>query len=453
MTYVLEMDEDKVLIENPSFPFERERRVSELLHTPVRGAHNVDSPAYCSTRMPSNVVAGSSGGVASSSLPYTADPALSNLITHIAQQVGQTIRDQLQSDSVGRGVGDTRVHSSVGQLPSDPTYLNLTGTKLVLQSDVREPPVFRGDGSDKNTICEWEELMEVYFKKRATPLDEQHAELMCKLMGKAKDVVRITLRSNPSQKPQENPKIIYDILKQHFSPVTYSCMPMADFYSTVPQVRETPVEYWLRLNKAVDAAEEGLKRLGRHMENPCQEVTMMFVKHCPDPDLAAVFKFKAPDRWTASEVQELIDRYQTEMKEKLNSKSKCTKPLMAYTQTPVLDNTEITSPLVEPTVQGETSATSRVPCNDNCLKTLVSLFDRALSQNNQAACRSNPYDQFKHRACRICQSLEHSTVSHCRRDRLCLACFQPNHIKRDCPNRQASRFQRAPMSQNQEPLN
>lgn len=83
----------------------------------------------------------------------------------------------------------------------------------------------------------------------------------CKLMGKAKDIVRITLRSNTSLKPQENPKIIYDILQQHFTPVTYSCMPMEDFYSTVPQARETPVEYWLRLSKAVDAAEEGLKRL------------------------------------------------------------------------------------------------------------------------------------------------------------------------------------------------
>lgn len=454
MTYVIrEMDEDKVLTDNPSFSFGRGRPVSGLFHTPVRGACNVGSPALCSTRMPNNVASDSSGGVTPSSLPCTTDPALSNLITHIAQQVGQTIRDQLRSDSVGRGVGGTQAQSSVGQLPSDPTYLNLTGAKLVLQSDVREPPVFRGDGSDKNTVCEWEELMEVYFKKRATPLDEQHAELMCKLMGKAKDIVRITLRSNTSLKPQENPKIIYDILRQHFTPVTYSCMPMADFYSTVPQARETPVEYWLRLNKAVDAAEEGLKRLGRRMENPCQEVTMMFVKHCPDPDLAAVFKFKAPDKWTASEVQELIDRYQTEMKEQLNSKSKCTKPLTAYAQAPAPDNSEMTSHLVESVVQSENSAISRVPCNDNCLKTLVSLFDRALSQNNQAARRSNPHDQFQHRSCRVCQSLEHSTLSHCRRDRLCLACFQPNHIKKDCPNRQASRFQRASLPQNHEPLN
>ena len=139
-------------------------------------------------------------------------------------------------------------------------------------------------------------------------------------MGKAKDIVSITLRNSPSMKPQENPKIIYDILRQHFSEVTYSCMPMADFYSIVPVAGETNVEYWLRLNKAVDAAEEGLKRLGRHMEDPCQEVAMMFVKYCPDPTLAAVFK--APDKWTASEIQEHIDRYQTEMKGQVLSKSK-----------------------------------------------------------------------------------------------------------------------------------
>lgn len=34
-------------------------------------------------------------------------------------------------------------------LHSDATYLNLTSAKLVIQSDVREPPVFREDGSDK----------------------------------------------------------------------------------------------------------------------------------------------------------------------------------------------------------------------------------------------------------------------------------------------------------------
>ena len=134
----------------------------------------------------------------------------------------------------------SHLKSSVDQIPTEPSFLNLTGAKFVLQSDVKVPPVFRGDGSDKNTVCEWQQLMEVYFKKRAIPLKEQYSDIISKLLGKAKDIVRITLRSSPSAKPQDDPKIIYDILRQHFSDATYSCMPMADFLQHSPSSRREP---------------------------------------------------------------------------------------------------------------------------------------------------------------------------------------------------------------------
>ncbi|XP_034085573.1 uncharacterized protein LOC117555027 [Gymnodraco acuticeps] len=454
MTYVTgKMDEDNVLTDSFSFGFGRGKPISGYPFIPVRGTANVDSPAFCSTRLPGHVASPQREEDSHSSLPDTNDAALNNLITHIAQQVGQTIRDQLRGECEERGVGATPAQSGVGQLPSDHTYLNLTGAKLVLQSDVREPPVFRGDGSDKNTVCEWEELMGVYFRKRATPLREQHIEIMSKLMGKAKDIVRITLRSCPSMKPQDNPQLIYDILRQHFSDVTYSCMPMADFYSTVPVAGESSVEYWLRLNKAVDAAEEGLKRLGRKMEDSCQEVAMMFVKYCPDPTLAAVFKFKAPDKWTASEIQEHIDRYQTEMKEQVLSKSKRVKPVTVHVQVSAPDVSEIVCHPREPSMQGEDSTASKPSCNDDCMKMLVSLFDRALSQNNQVTHKPLPSDPFQPKACRVCQSLDHSTLAHCRQKRLCLVCFEPNHIKKNCPNRQAGRGSPAFPPQNSQPLN
>lgn len=68
--------------------------------------------------------------------------------------------------------------------------------------------------------------------------EEQHIEIMSKLISKAKDIVRITLRSSQFMKPQENPRITYEIFR-------HSCMPMAGFYDTVPVAGETPVEYWL----------------------------------------------------------------------------------------------------------------------------------------------------------------------------------------------------------------
>lgn len=39
-------------------------------------------------------------------------------------------------------------------------------------------------------------------------------------------------------------------------------------------------------------AEEGLKLQGRHMENMGGETAKMLVKHCPDSELASVFKYK-----------------------------------------------------------------------------------------------------------------------------------------------------------------
>lgn len=418
---------------NFGFAIGRGRLTCGLSGTPARTALNAGSPVFCSTRLPGQVAVNLAQ---EDTLPIATDSTLNDLITHIAQQVGQTIREQLRGECEGRDVSGTQAQSSVSQVPRNPTDLNLTGVKLVLQSDVKEPPVFQGDGSDKNTVCEWEELMEVYLRKRAIPVNEQHSEIMSKLMGKAKDIVRITLRSSPSLKPQENPKIIYDILRQHFSEVTYSCMPMADFYRTVPMTGETPVEYWLRLNKAVDIAEEGLKRLGRQLENPCQEAAIMFVKYCPDPTIAALLKFKAPDKWTASEIQEHINRFQTEMKELALSKSRCSRTVTAHAQTPELNDSATVCHPAASAIESELSVASKPSCDDDSLKRLVSLFDRALAQNNRTVPNPVSFNRFQPWPCSVCKSSEHSTLAHCRQKRLCLACFEPNHLKRNCPKRQ-----------------
>ncbi|KAL1268822.1 hypothetical protein QQF64_034185 [Cirrhinus molitorella] len=190
----------------------------------------------------------------------------------------------------------------------------MTGVKLVMQSDVKEPPSFRGDGTDKLSIHEWEEQIDVYLRKRGVPTGEQAQEMMSRLIGRARDIIKVTLRSNPSLKPGEDPRVIIDILKQHFSELTYSAMPLADFYSTLPTVGENAMDYWIRLNKAVDVAEDCLKRQGRNLEDPSKEVTMMFVKHCPDPALSAVLKFKTADKWKASEIQERLDDHQTQLR-------------------------------------------------------------------------------------------------------------------------------------------
>ncbi len=66
--------------------------------------------------------------------------------------------------------------------------MTLSNVKLVMQSDVKEPPIFRGDGLDKLTVQEWENLMSLYLRKRAIPIHKQSQEILDRLMGKAGDV-------------------------------------------------------------------------------------------------------------------------------------------------------------------------------------------------------------------------------------------------------------------------
>ena len=82
----------------------------------------------------------------------------------------------------------------------------------------------------------------------------------------------------------------------------------------MPRPKENPVDNWLRINRAANLADEGLRRQGRQMENTAEEVKRMFVKHCPDPELACIFKCKPIQDWSSRDVQLRIDYYQRELK-------------------------------------------------------------------------------------------------------------------------------------------
>lgn len=43
-------------------------------------------------------------------------------------------------------------------------------------------------------------------------------------------------------------------------------MPLADFYATLPLTDEQPFDYWLRLNRAMEVAEDCLKKQKKSVE-------------------------------------------------------------------------------------------------------------------------------------------------------------------------------------------
>lgn len=68
---------------------------------------------------------------------------------------------------------------------------------------------------------------------------------------------------------------MFDILKRNFSELSYSNLPMKEFYDTAPHANESAMDHWLRLHKSIDAAEECLRRSGRSVVDPSVAVVTM----------------------------------------------------------------------------------------------------------------------------------------------------------------------------------
>lgn len=235
---------------------------------------------------------------------------LGSLISDLAKQIEENITSSL-----------TSMHQPAPTQPQSaqnvPSSCNdQSQLKVVVQSDTKAPPYFKGDHTDLFPINEWEDMMRCYLHRiSCDTYEEMFALLMSRLTGKARDVVKVSLRCRPELSGNELLTCVFDILRSNFSDLTYSSLPMKDFYSTVPRPDENAMDYWIRLNKSIDAADECLRRRGKLVDDPNSEVVSMFINHCPDPSLALSFQLKAPEEWTAAEVQSRLDSYVRKMKQ------------------------------------------------------------------------------------------------------------------------------------------
>lgn len=418
--------------------------------------------------------------------PYTSTPGVDRVafdhLTDMVGQLGSHIGESLVAKLVSAGVVNVNAESQTNspshtQTPTRTEQCTHTFmTPRVTVHMKSENDTFRGDDSDKYAIEEWVDRTKACLRKQMCPIQEQAEEIMSRLTGKAKDVVKVSLRSDSTLNVRQNPDLIYGILMQYFSEAP-SCLPLADFYATIPRAKENSVDYWIRLNKAADLANEGLRRQGKCLDNIGEEITRMFIKFCPDPSLANIFRCKPIQEWSAKEIQSRIDDYQREFRSRGNAgvnlqshsttvfssepglndspkaglpafpmRSFCTLPSAQVCRQPESTSmpsqgqhqpSSCPSPMIsQNTQQADSQVLTRM------MEMMEQLMDRVQLRDVSSPRRdSRQRRNFVRTACRVCNDNKHTTVTHCMTDRLCLACFSPGHTQKECPKQPSAQAQ------------
>lgn len=207
-------------------------------------------------------------------------------------------------------------------------------------------------------------------------------------------------------------------------------MPLADFYSTQPKEQEDPYESWLRLNRAADVAANCLKEQGKMFDTPTVEVTRMFIRHCPNRDLALSFRSKTIDKWSAREVQEVLDEYHLEKGLKSSTERN---NRINVNKVEIGPNATVVSDVPE--------QTKNVSQDTSALERLIGMLEKVLLQSsgNAQANRKPRHNRLPRIEglndipCSVYKDSSHSALTHCQENRLCFMCHLPGHSRRNCP--------------------
>lgn len=363
---------------------------------------------------------------------------LRDLIGELGSQIGDSIVTRLLTNQASI-LPDPAPSSE--QLPSmtmplSPN-LDLSKLNLIVKADIKDPQMFRGDGSDKCTILEWIEQMEVFLSKKGCNKADSVEEILNHLCGRAKSIVKVKLKS--SSAAVLCPEVVYEVLRRYFSESPGSCQPLADFYATQPKHNECPVDYWVRLNEAAELADAHLKRCGGKMENMSSEIVMMFIRNCPNSDLASVFRCKPISKWSAEEVQEAIDEHERDFRSRrqLPSAFKAAVNQAAVVKGPV--STQVTVESEDVGVNSAACAASPHPktnesVESGTLERVLKMLERVLERTTLPAPGPKPQPSQWYRAspCAVCGDRSHSTRSHCMREKRCLNCLEFGHQRKQC---------------------
>ncbi|XP_049337508.1 uncharacterized protein LOC125802979 [Astyanax mexicanus] len=353
---------------------------------------------------------------------------MSDVIKRIGQELAGSIITHLSPPHAGHIASHSTPNVSHTQ------SLDNSQVQLVSHRKVKDPPNFKGDSSDSVTVREWEDLMRNYIKKVDIAKEQQAEEILIRLRGRAKDIVKFGTR-NSGIDIIKNPESIYSLLRKHFDSVPCSPLPLADFYSTLPKADEDAYDYWLRLNQAVDIAVDRLKEQGKSFDCPTAEVTRMFIRNCPSKELAVTFRSKTIDKWSAEEVQDVLDEYHSEM-------SLRTKVAKTPNERVSMNKVELSQAVMSPVETQDCQPPKNA--ESTALERVIGMLEKILLEKSAPA-QTNPSYRGKPRLprigglnsmpCTVCGDASHSGLTHCRNHKLCFQCYSPAHSRSSCPEK------------------
>ena len=355
---------------------------------------------------------------------------LRDLLGELGTHIGDTVVSRILANQTPTPTLSCPPPMPPPPLEPMPSPVDMSRLNIMVKAAVKEPVMYRGDGSDKYSVHEWIDVMDTYLHKKNCPTAEQADEILSHLLGRAKSIVKVGLKS--SADINTHPEVVYDILRRYFSDSPMSSLPMADFYSIQPDANENPVDYWVRLNTAAEHADRHLRRSGEKMENMSAQIAMMFIRNCPSPELSSVFRCKPISKWSAVEVQEAIDEHQREHQaRKRPIKAEKFKMVAAAATTclPVVEElTAMRAGVQESPTQPKVSAvtSSEVGALERVLSMLEGVLARAASPVQQPTQWTRPT------SCRVCGDKTHITREHCMKEKRCFGCLEPGHTRRDC---------------------
>ena len=151
--------------------------------------------------------------------PQTSTPGSdANVIHHLTDMVGQLgtqIGESIVSKPMSAGVvnmnSDRQAASTTQSSYCDVNKHNPPHVTVNVKSE-RGLQIFRGDNADTNPVQDWIDMTKAHLRKQKIPLNDQPEEIMSHLMGKARDVVRIALGSDPALDVKQEPELIYNVL-------------------------------------------------------------------------------------------------------------------------------------------------------------------------------------------------------------------------------------------------